>query len=357
MNLMPIWCKGLSPELRKKAEVTLGERSNVQAKALVDFRRLINAQQDIYSRLDDVFLLRFLRTKKYNLQKAFKLYLNYYSFKQKGTFTGMRPSDMKRVIQMNNILYSPYRTPCGSHVAIYRLGAFDVSTATYEEMISTILLVGEMILDCEATQVCGGIVIVDLADMSLQHYRQFLTVNFISFIINLLQDCIPERIKDIHFVNEPYLFHVSYNVVKPIVKKKLKDRLHFHGSNMNSLHCYVPKECLPKELGGKLGKFNNKEFAEYFYSQEAFIERINKYGIIEKKPALNIEKKPASNIEKKPASNIEKKPASNIEKKTASNIEKKTASNIEKKPASNIEKKTASNIEKKTTSKINNNRQ
>ncbi|GIY65459.1 hypothetical protein CEXT_726311 [Caerostris extrusa] len=49
---------------------------------------------------------------------------NYYHFKEKmkGKFTGMNPSDMKKVIEMNNILYMPYRVPPGSHVAIFRLG-------------------------------------------------------------------------------------------------------------------------------------------------------------------------------------------------------------------------------------------
>ncbi|GFU27659.1 putative transposable element [Trichonephila clavipes] len=42
MTLLPLWFKGLTPELQHKAEVTLGETSHVKAKALVDFRRLIN---------------------------------------------------------------------------------------------------------------------------------------------------------------------------------------------------------------------------------------------------------------------------------------------------------------------------
>ncbi|GFT94556.1 hypothetical protein NPIL_328941 [Nephila pilipes] len=44
MTLLPVWFKGLTPELQQKAEATLGETSHVKAKALVDFRRLINGQ-------------------------------------------------------------------------------------------------------------------------------------------------------------------------------------------------------------------------------------------------------------------------------------------------------------------------
>ncbi|GFY79155.1 alpha-tocopherol transfer protein-like [Trichonephila inaurata madagascariensis] len=284
MTLLQLWFKGLTPELQHKAEVTLGETSHVKAKALVDFRRLINEQQDIYSRLDEVFLLRFLRTKKYDVQKAFKIFLNYYDLKskQKGKFTGLKPSDVKKVIEMNNILYVPYRLPSGSHVAIYRMGTFDVNKATAQELVATVFLLGEMILDCEATQVCGGVIIIDTAGITIQHYRQFATVQFLSLVVNLVQDCLPERLKAIHFVNEPFTYHAIFHLIRPILKKKLKDRLHFHGSDLSSLHRYVPKDFLPEELGGNMGPFDNTEFANYFFSQEAFIERINKYGKIEK---------------------------------------------------------------------------
>ncbi|GBM46561.1 Alpha-tocopherol transfer protein-like [Araneus ventricosus] len=284
MTLLPLWFKGLTPELQKRAETTLGETSHAKAKALVDFRRLINEQPDIYSRLDEVFLLRFLRTKKYDVQKAFKIYRNYYYFqsKQRGKFTGYKPSDMKKVIDMNNILYVPYRVPPGSHVAIFRMGAFDVTKATAQDMISTVLMIGEMILDTEATQVCGGIIIIDAEGLTLQHYRQFVNLQFLTLILNLVQDCLPERLRAIHFIHEPFTYHAIYKLMQPLLKKKIKERLHFHGNNLSSLHKYVPKDFLPEELGGNMGPFNNKEFADYFFSQESFIERLNKYGIIEK---------------------------------------------------------------------------
>ncbi|XP_055946157.1 alpha-tocopherol transfer protein-like [Argiope bruennichi] len=284
MTLLPLWFKGLTPELQKRAETTLGETSHAKAKALVDFRRLINEQPDIYSRLDEVFLLRFLRTKKYDVQKAFKIYCNYYHFqsKQRGKFTGFKPSDMKKVIEMNNILYMPYRVPPGSHVAIFRMGAFDVTKATAQDMIATVFMIGEMILDTEATQVCGGIIIIDAEGLTLQHYRQFVNLQFLTLTLNLVQDCLPERLRAIHFVHEPFPYHAIYKLMQPLLKKKIKERLHFHGNNMSSLHKYVPKDFLPEELGGNMGPFNNKEFADYFFSQETFIDRINKYGIIEK---------------------------------------------------------------------------
>ncbi|GIY83054.1 alpha-tocopherol transfer protein-like, partial [Caerostris extrusa] len=168
--------------------------------------------------------------------------------------------------------------------AIFRLGQFDVTKATAQDMVATVFLLGEMILDTEATQICGGIIIIDAEGLTLQHYRQFVTIQFVSLLINLIQDCLPERLRAIHFVHEPFAYHAIYRIMQPMLKKKMKERvITFHGNDLSHLHRYVPKDFLPEEFGGNLGPFNNKEMAEYFYNQEAFIKRINKYGIIEKK--------------------------------------------------------------------------
>ncbi|CAL1277992.1 unnamed protein product [Larinioides sclopetarius] len=143
-------------------------------------------------------------------------------------------------------------------------------------------MIGEMILDMEATQICGGIIIVDAEGLTLQHYRQFVNLQFLTLLLNLVQDCLPERLRAIHFIHEPFTYHAIYKLLQPLLKKKLKERLHFHGNKLSSLHKYVPKDFLPEELGGNMGPFNNKEFADYFFGQEAFFERISKYGLIEK---------------------------------------------------------------------------
>ncbi|XP_015929973.1 alpha-tocopherol transfer protein-like [Parasteatoda tepidariorum] len=285
MSLLPVWFKGLTPELIKKAEEELNEKPNIKAKVLVEFRRLINDEQDLYSRLDENFLLRFLRAKKFNAKKAIKVLRNYYNFKARhaGVFTNLKPSQVRSIMEMNMIYYSPYRVPDGSHIAICRLGSYNPRLAKAEELVATVFICAEMILECEASQISGGIVVFDFLGAGIQQYTKFVTYSFAKFITNALQDCWPERLKGIHLVNEPYALQAVFSMVKLIGKRKLMERIHLHGSNLNSLHEHIPTSFLPHELGGTLGPMDSKEFKDYFYSQEEFIERINKYGILEKK--------------------------------------------------------------------------
>ncbi|XP_015929972.1 clavesin-1 [Parasteatoda tepidariorum] len=282
MMPLPLWFKGLTPELSKKAAEELGETADVKKKALIEFKHLIEEQHDIKCRTDDSFLLRFLRVKKFDTQKAFRTFRNYHEFRTKhsGVFTCLKPSDVRNVIDMNIINYVSYRVSDGSHVAMFRLGKLDTNVVKLEDLVATVLICGELIFECEATQICGGILIIDFLNISLQHYAMFLNLSFVKFTINTFQDCWPDRVKGIHFVNQPAALTAIYHLVKPFVKKKLLQRVHFHGSKLESLHEFVPKELLPEELGGTMGPFNNKEFASYFYSQESFISNINQYGII-----------------------------------------------------------------------------
>lgn len=42
------------------------------------------------------------------------------------------------------------------------------------------------------------------------------------------------------------------NFVKPFLKEKIKQRIHFH-SNLESLYKFVPQKMLPNEYGGEAG--------------------------------------------------------------------------------------------------------
>jgi len=284
MSPLPVFFKGLTPELMKRAEVELNEIPHVKAKAMIEFRRLIDEQKDIYCRLDDEFLLRFLRVKKFDTRKALKVLRNYYNFQRKhsGVITHIKPSEVRKVIEMNNIFYSPYRLEDGSHVAILRFGQYNPRIATAEELVATIFICAEIAGDCEATHIGGGNLILDLKDATFQQYKMFFTFPFAKFLLNALQECWPERLRGIHFVHQPYAAYAVFQVAKHLGKKKLMERIHFHGSNLSGLHEHIPRDFLPEEFEGTLGPISKNEFASFFLSQESYIEKINKYGILEK---------------------------------------------------------------------------
>lgn len=72
----------LDKEWIQKAELELGETMNTRANALKQVRELILADKTLPSiRQDDAFLLRFLRAKKFDVDKSFKMMQKYFKMK------------------------------------------------------------------------------------------------------------------------------------------------------------------------------------------------------------------------------------------------------------------------------------
>lgn len=120
------------------------------------------------------------------------------------------------------------------------------------------------------TQVAGAVVIFDMDGLSLQQTWQFtppfakrivdwLQVNNRNYFqitqylnFSLFQDSVPLRIKNIHIVNQPYIFNMVFALFKPFLRDKLRKRIIFHGTDRKSLHQYISPKCLPECYGGTL---------------------------------------------------------------------------------------------------------
>lgn len=101
----------------------------------------------------------------------------------------------------------------------------------------------------EESQINGAVVIFDMDGLSLQQTWQF-TPAFAKRLIDWLQDSIPLRVKAIHIINQPKIFNVVFSLFKPFLREKLSSRIIFHGTDRESLHRYISRECLPLEYGG-----------------------------------------------------------------------------------------------------------
>lgn len=74
----------------------------------------------------------------------------------------------------------------------------------------------------------------------------------IRLILFFLQEAYPVKLKEVHIVNVSPLVDTIINFVRPFLKEKIRQRIHFH-SNLESLYKFVPQKMLPKEYGGEAG--------------------------------------------------------------------------------------------------------
>lgn len=66
-------------------------------------------------------------------------------------------------------------------------------------------------------------------------------------------DLTPIKHMEFHIVNSSAILNSAVTLVFPFLGQRLKDQIHFHSSNMKSIHEYLGREALPEEYGGEKG--------------------------------------------------------------------------------------------------------
>ncbi|XP_037081786.1 alpha-tocopherol transfer protein-like [Pollicipes pollicipes] len=269
----------LPHELKKKAEEELQEKEEWRDRDIAALRDLVSEDTELNSRLDDEFLLRFLRARKFDYDCSFQMVQQYYwtRAQNRHLFDGLRPSAYQRVFERDLQLVLPQRDHNGCRIFIFRPGAWDPSTCSMDDIFCTNVLCLEHVAREQATQVCGVVAIQDFTGFGFHHMRHF-TTEHIRRMISILQGSFPLRFKGFHFVFEPKIFYWAFAAVKPFLSKKLADRLFFHGSNLKSLHAHFSRAILPRELGGSAPSYCSADLLQQLLRDEQYFVEHNRHG-------------------------------------------------------------------------------
>ena len=202
------------------------------------------------ARDDDNFILRFLRARKFDHEKALKMLINYHSQRENWpeVFEKVKnPVLVKHVLDAGCFIGLNGKAKDGSFLCIGRPGK--IEKAIFTDFIATLILSMECLLEDEKTQIYGVTVIEDLSHFGFELAQQMgptLGKRFIS----LLQDAMPIRLKAINMVNEPTILDVILAIVRPFMKEKIKKRLKVHGTTFDKLHEIIDPSVLPSAYGG-----------------------------------------------------------------------------------------------------------
>ncbi|XP_076291536.1 alpha-tocopherol transfer protein-like isoform X4 [Lasioglossum baleicum] len=277
-----------SPELEEVARKELRESPEVQKEAIAKLRELLKAETDLKVPLDnDPWMIRFLRPTKYYPESALKLVKNYYAFKVKheNVYKGLKPSKEKNIFEHNILTVLPNRDQHGRRVLIIELGKkWKHNKCSLDEVYKGCVLYLEAAILEPSTQIAGAVVIFDMDGLTLQQTWQF-NPPFAKRILDWLQEAVPLRVKNIHIINQPYVFNMVFALFKPFLREKLKNRIIFHGTDRKSLHQYLSPKCLPDCYGGSLQipRVTGPQWLELLLMCDQEYDAINSYGYVKGK--------------------------------------------------------------------------
>ncbi|XP_075406958.1 alpha-tocopherol transfer protein [Tenrec ecaudatus] len=222
--------------------------------ALADLRhRALEAGIPIAPRsLSDSFLLRFLRARDFDLDLAWRLLKNYYKWREEcpEISSNLHPRSILGLLKAGYVGVLRSRDPTGSKVLIYRIAHWDPKVFTAYEAFRLSLITSELIVQDVETQRNGVKAIFDLEGWQYAHAFQ-ITPSVAKKIACVLTDSFPLKVRGIHLINEPIVFHAVFSIIKPFLTDKIKERIHLHGIHYKpSLLQHFP-DILPVEYGGE----------------------------------------------------------------------------------------------------------
>uniref|UniRef100_A0A8C1T1I7 Tocopherol (alpha) transfer protein-like n=1 Tax=Cyprinus carpio TaxID=7962 RepID=A0A8C1T1I7_CYPCA len=121
----PIYACTLTPELVAKAREELQEKPEWRLRDVQALRDMILKEHpNLRTRLDDAFLLRFLRARKFDYDRALQLLLNYHGSRKAWpeVFQDLKPSTVKHVLDLGFLTVLPRPDPHGRYILCLRPG-------------------------------------------------------------------------------------------------------------------------------------------------------------------------------------------------------------------------------------------
>ena len=193
----------ISGETLEKARRELGEDPETRAAIIQELRDKIEQWEPspeeeglTFPQKDDKFLLRYLRAKKFDTDRALQLYVNYhkYRMKYKSVLGEISPKAAEPILKTGLVSVLPERSRSGCKVVVIRAALWDPETMPPGDMLKTVLLILDRLIEEEETQVHGFELFEDLDGVSFfnifrisrnEHVRKGIMVELMQVHLSL----------------------------------------------------------------------------------------------------------------------------------------------------------------------------
>ncbi|XP_062530685.1 alpha-tocopherol transfer protein isoform X1 [Bombyx mori] len=206
--------------------------------------------QPQFPEIPEKLLHRFLHSCYYDLDNAKSALELFVSIRNETPelFTNRDPLSPSIQETMKIVKMAVYETTDKKHIWIWQVNdpGFDRFETLHDSRLFLLTADTWFLTDRLADD---DIVIVDVKDFNYKFITKYNSI--LGKTISKYQGgAMPMRLKQIHVINTPLIVDKIYSLFKPLLKSDVKEKIHFHTPNSNTLFDYVHKDDLPKDLGG-----------------------------------------------------------------------------------------------------------
>ncbi|XP_058388279.1 SEC14-like protein 4 [Diceros bicornis minor] len=241
----------------------VGDLSSQQQEALARFQENIQDLLPALPNPDDYFLLRWLRARKFDLQKSEDMVRKHVEFRKQQDLDNIltwQPSEVIQLYDSGGLCGYDYE---GCPVWFDLIGTLDpkglLLSASKQDLIRKRTRVCELLMQqCELqSQKLGRkietvLLVFDLEGLSLKPlWRPAVEIYQQYFAI--LEANYPEMLKNLIAIRAPKLFPVAFNLVKSFLSEETRRKIVILGGNWKQeLTKFISSDQLPVEFGGTM---------------------------------------------------------------------------------------------------------
>ncbi|XP_055945263.1 alpha-tocopherol transfer protein-like [Argiope bruennichi] len=274
----PLLDETLTTEDLRVAREELNETAETREVALRVLKKMLAEQNEFMPRTDDVYLLRFLRCRKFDCERALKTIRDHYKFRKQHRDIFPLPSSIEKALRAHIFNFLPHRDQKGRAIYVVRMARWIPEETSYADFVAAGNLIAEYVLDNPVTQINGYIGIWDFKGFSIRHFLPFCSPKHIILLTTLMQDRFPARFKIAYCVNCSSLVNKAWALISPVMKDKFRKRIKIFGTDMTVLHQFLEPAILPTEYGGIITTPENVEMAQRVLDQEQYVKFNLKFG-------------------------------------------------------------------------------
>ncbi|XP_060804611.1 clavesin-2-like [Amyelois transitella] len=258
------------PEFEETARRNCNEDPDTREKIIQELRSMIIERGQCHpQRMDDAYLLIFLRCRRFIVRLAHKLIVRYENLiRREAHYFHCNVMSWHKLVD-NQHVYSGTlpENPYSGRTLIMRFGRWDPSTVTVDNILRAAFALAQIMLYQPRFQAIGLSVILDLEGMDWSHLKQF-TPNVAYQFVCLMGVDLPILLHGLHIINYNWAISTFCFISKPFIPSAGYKYVHFHGRDMSSLHKHIDPASLPPEYGG---------FCTHVITSEDFFLGVQKY--------------------------------------------------------------------------------
>lgn len=220
----------LNTSLQAVAREQLFEEPDRIQESLDTLKEWIRKSAHLQTRLDDQFLIAFLRGCKYSLEMTKKKLDMFYTLRTHipEMMNNRDPLNEKvhQIIKLGVGLPLPdTESPGSPRIMLIRPGIYDANHFTMQEVMNVSTMVNDILMvEDDNVMVAGQIGIIDLQNVTVAHFIQMQPA-FMKKMTMMWQEGMPIRQKGVHYINTPSTFEKVFNLFKSFMNDKMKSRV------------------------------------------------------------------------------------------------------------------------------------